>query len=66
AKDVAAHHPELVKKLRGLADAMEPDLGLEGMGPGVRALGRVANPQPLIGLDGTVRREVAGKTKSFP
>jgi arylsulfatase A len=66
AKDVAAAHPDVVKKLRGLAEAMGSDLGLDGMGPGVRALGRVANPQPMIGLDGTVRRELAGQTTAFP
>jgi hypothetical protein len=38
---------------------MKEDLGVTGTGPGVRPLGRVANPQPLIGLDGAIRPEFA-------
>jgi len=34
---------------------MEDDLGVTKLGPGVRELGRVTNPQPLMGLDGTIR-----------
>jgi arylsulfatase A len=55
SKDVATENPEEVKRLLALADAMKDDLGLNAAGPGVRPLGRVANPQPLIGKDGTVR-----------
>ena len=66
AKDVAASNPAEVKRLRALADAMGADLGLEGIGPGCRPLGRVTDPQPIIGFDGTVRRELAGAVKSFP
>jgi arylsulfatase A len=47
--------PSEVARLRALADAMKDDLGLDGIGPGVRPLGRVANPQPLIGKDGKIR-----------
>jgi arylsulfatase A len=59
--DVAADHPEEIARLHHLADAMKDDLGLEGKGPGVRPLGHVANPRPLIGLDGTIRPEFAPK-----
>ncbi len=59
--NVADANPEVMARLRKLADAMKDDLGLEGMGPGVRPLGRVANPQPLIGADGTIRPEFAPK-----
>lgn len=48
SKDVAEGNPDVVKKLLALADAMKDDLGVDGMGPGVRPLGRVADPQPLI------------------
>ena len=34
---------------------MKDDLGMEGIGPGCRPLGRVADPQPLIGRDGKIR-----------
>ncbi len=54
-KNVAAEHPDIVAKLRTLADAMKDDLGVDGTGPGVRELGRVQNPRPWIGVDGTVR-----------
>jgi arylsulfatase A-like enzyme len=55
AKDVAAANPEVVKKLEGLAAAMKGDLGLDGIGPGCRELGRVKGARPLIGMDGKVR-----------
>jgi arylsulfatase A len=55
SKNVADANPDVVKRLRALADAMKDDLGIDGIGPGVRPLGRVANPQPLIGKDGKIR-----------
>jgi arylsulfatase A len=55
SNNVAAANEEIVKKLRALADVMKDDLGLDGIGPGCRPLGRVADPKPLIGHDGTVR-----------
>jgi arylsulfatase A-like enzyme len=64
SKNVAAEHPEVVQKLRGLADAMGQDLGLTDLGPGSRPLGRVENPQPLIGLDGKVRAGFGSELKS--
>ena len=69
-QNVAAAHPDVVKRLRGLADAMKDDLGTDGIGPGCRPLGRVGNPQPLIGRDGKVRTEFsaprAGQTSLAP
>ncbi len=50
-KDVAAQHPEVVARLQKLVDAQKDDLGINDIGPGCRALGRVANPQPLIPFD---------------
>jgi arylsulfatase A-like enzyme len=55
--DVAAAHPDDVKRLRELADKMKDDLGLDGIGPGCRELGKVQTAQPIIGHDGTVRPE---------
>ena len=40
---------------------MKDDLGLTDIGPGVRPLGRVDNPQPLIGRDGKIREGFAPK-----
>jgi len=57
--NVAAAHPAIVQQLRALADAMREDLGLDGIGPGCRPLGRVADPKPLIGHDGAVREGFA-------
>lgn len=66
-KNVAAQYPDEVKRLRALADAMKGDLGLDGPdAPGVRPLGRVANPQPLISADGTVRAGFDGVVKKLP
>ena len=55
-----------MKRLRAIADGMRGDLGVEGTGPGCRALGRVENPQPLIALDGTVRADAVGKVARLP
>jgi arylsulfatase A len=64
--DVANDHPEVVERLRAMAQAIDGDLGLDGVGPGCRPLGRVAEPLPAIGHDGTVRSDMAGDIKRFP
>lgn len=61
AKNVAAANPEVVKKLQALAEQTKDDLGLNQVGPGCRALGRVAKAQPLIGHDGRIREGLAPK-----
>lgn len=66
AKDVAAQNPDVVKRLLALAEASNADLGVTGIGPGCRPLGRVADPKPIIALDGTVRADMAGAQKRFP
>ena len=66
ATNVAAQNPALVARLTAIADASHADLGRDGIGPGVRPLGRVTHPQPLIAADGTVRPAVAGAQKIFP
>jgi arylsulfatase A-like enzyme len=45
--DVAAQHPDVVKRLQDYVAKMDADLGVKGLGPGVRPSGRVANPKPL-------------------
>jgi arylsulfatase A len=55
AANVANTHPEAVQMLRAFADQMGDDLGLDGIGPGCRPLGRVANPLPLIDQAGKIR-----------
>ena len=52
SQNVAPDHPDLVQRLRALGESMDSDLGTNGAGPGVRPLGRVDNPKPLIGRDG--------------
>lgn len=49
--NVAAAHPEIVARLQAVVTAMKDDLGLDGVAPGCRELGRVANPKPLIPHD---------------
>ncbi len=46
-QDVAAQHPEIIKRLRGLIAKMDADLGITQLGPGVRPPGRVAQPVGL-------------------
>jgi arylsulfatase A-like enzyme len=48
AKNVIADHPEIVKQLQALVETMDTDLGKSGVGPGCRALGRVAEPKVWI------------------
>ncbi|MDZ4288427.1 MAG: sulfatase [Prosthecobacter sp.] len=66
SKNIAAQNAAEVTRLRGLAAKMDEDLGNDGVGPGVRALGRVANPKPIISLEGGVREDAAGKFKQLP
>ena len=46
--NVAAQHPEVVKRLQQLADAMIADIGSGKPGPGVRPPGAVPNPVTLF------------------
>ena len=56
--NVIAANPQVVRRLRALADQMKDDLGLDGIGSGCRPLGKVPNAQPLIGHDGTFRSDL--------
>lgn len=46
--DVLAKHPAIEKDLLARIAMMHQDLGNEGCGPGVRPIGRVPSPRPLI------------------
>ena len=56
--NVTAANPQVVRRLRALADQMKDDLGLDGIGAGCRPLGKVPNAQPLISHDGTFRSDL--------
>lgn len=67
AHNVAADHPDQVAKLTAQAAAMKADLGDKTKNaPGIRTLGHVANPQPLISSDGTVRAGFDKVAKTLP
>lgn len=51
ARDISKEKPEVVAQLQALIATMKEDLGVEGIAPGCRALGRVENPRPLIPYD---------------
>jgi arylsulfatase A len=55
SKNVATANPDIVAKLQALVEQAKSDLGINDIGPGVRELGRVDNPKPLISQDGTIR-----------
>jgi arylsulfatase A len=59
SQDAAKANPAIVSGLKELADRMKDDLGTDGIGPGCRPLGKVANPRPLINHDGTIREGFA-------
>lgn len=46
-KDVASEHPEIVSRIKALADQMDADLGITAVGPGVRPPGKVEKPVGL-------------------
>lgn len=66
SRNRAAEQPQIVAKLRQQADATRTDLGLDGVGPGCRQLGRVTNPRPLIDFEGNVRSEFSALYKRLP
>lgn len=66
SQDVAAQHPEIVARLQVLVSRVKDDLGLRDAGPGTRPLGKVAEPQPLIGFDGKVRPGFEPKPATRP
>jgi len=67
AKNVAAEHADIVAQLEKHAETMRADLGDKTKdAPGVRELGRVENPQPLISADGTVREGFNKIAKTLP
>jgi len=55
ASNVAAQNEAVVLELQAVANLMKDDLGLDGIGPGCRPLGRVEDAKPLIDHDGKVR-----------
>jgi arylsulfatase A len=67
ANNVAAAHADVVAQLQKQAETMRADLGDKTKeAPGIRELGRVANPQPLIQADGTVREGFNKIAKTLP
>ena len=67
AKNVAGDHADIVAELQKRAETMKADLGDKTKdAPGVRELGRVDNPQPLISGDGTVREGFNKIAKTLP
>jgi arylsulfatase A len=60
--DVSAENPDVVTKMEALVAAMKGDLGVDGVGPGCRPLGKVSKPLPIMDHDGKIRPEMeAGK-----
>jgi arylsulfatase A len=55
SKDLSKDRPDVAASLRALTAMVDADLGLDGRGPGVRTLGKVEKPLPLIDHDGKVR-----------
>jgi arylsulfatase A len=65
-KNVAAAHSDVVRRLQALAETMRGDLGVDGVGPGCRPVGKVPTPKPLIDHDGKVRAGFVGTQARFP
>lgn len=60
SNNLASENPDMVKHLQSLAESQKGDLGLDGIGPGCRPLGRVLNPRPLISPDDAVGQSRGG------
>lgn len=56
--NVASANPAVVGRLHALASRMKEDLGLDGIGPGCRPLGKVPDARPIISHDGTFRSDL--------
>jgi arylsulfatase A len=63
--DVAAAHPDVVGRLRKLAEQIAADLGDGKAGPGCRPSGRVSVGRPIIDHEGNPRPDVAAGQKKF-
>ncbi len=66
SNNVAAEYPQVVQRLSQLAQSIDSDLGVDGIGPGCRPAGRAHDPQPLIDQDGNVRPDAIADRSSFP
>jgi arylsulfatase A len=67
ASNVAADHADIVAQLQKHAETMKADLGDKTKdAPGVRELGRVEHPEPLINADGKVRAGYNQIAKTLP
>jgi arylsulfatase A len=66
ATNLAAQNPEIVQRLKTQAQQMKDDLGLDGVGPGCRELGRVTSAKPLMQHDGTIRPEYNKQNSRLP
>ena len=67
AENVAKENPEIVSKLKQYADEIRADLGDKtAEAPGVRPLGRVMDPLPLISSEGSVRPGFDRLFKTLP
>ncbi|MCR9294527.1 MAG: sulfatase [bacterium] len=64
--DVSEEHPDVVRRLETLAQAMDQDLGISENGPGVRPLGRVSDPKPFLDDNGKVRAGAVATQAQFP
>ena len=60
-KNVAAEHPDEVKRLQELAAKMIADIGDGKPGPGVRPAGHVQNPKMLYPVDELPKQKKDGK-----
>jgi hypothetical protein len=63
--DVADKNPDVVRRLRELAEKVRADLGDKTPGPGCRPPGRVANARPILDTAGNVRPELVGTKAKF-
>ncbi len=62
SKNVAKDQAAVVARLRDLADQTNDDLGVKGIGPGCRPLGKVEDAKPLINHRGKTRDGFAIQT----
>jgi arylsulfatase A len=64
--NIVSQYPQIVERLKKVVLEMDDDLGIRGIGSGVRPMGKVMNPQPLIGQDGKARSGFESKTIAQP
>lgn len=63
SNNIAQQEPDVIEQFEAIVASASNDLGLSGKGVGVRPLGRVRSPKPILNFDNEVRSDLQSKLK---